>query len=203
MRKIKTGYLKRFNEVTFALIALIVLIALISSFSSNNIYTNKNGAIGDVKYSILPPADFIRANGSGWILMDGAASKESKEIFENSILHDSLGLQILPDGRGMFVRGMNENRDPTRGDADGNRNVGSEQSDGLKKHQHQVKNIHGAVSPGGGYAVSILDKGDPNFSGASQDATGSDIYDVANQMVSQSNETRPRNIALYMYIKVN
>lgn len=203
MRKINTGYLKRFNELAFTLITLMLLIALISSFSSNNIYTIKNGAVGDVKYSILAPAEFIRANGSGWILMDGATSQQSKEIFENSILHDSLGIQILPDGRGMFIRGMNENRDPTTGDADGNRNAGSEQRDGLKKHQHQVKNIHGEVSPGGGYAVSILNKNDPNFRVASQDATESDIYDVANQVVSQSNETRPRNIALYMYIKVN
>src|SRR5476649_838131 len=89
--------------------------------------------IGDVKYSILPPAQFLKAS-HGWILLDGGAS--SQALFIKSDLHLKYGVNTLPDARGLFIRGMNEGRDGKSGDPDGNRPVGNPQTDVFKQHHH-------------------------------------------------------------------
>lgn len=90
--------------------------------SATQIVANGSGTLGDVKYSILAPTEFQKLNGNEWSLMDGQSIVGTK-------LSQMTGRSALPDARGMFIRGMNANREFPFGDLDGNRPVGSEQTD--------------------------------------------------------------------------
>ena len=138
-----------------------------------------SGNIGDVKYSILQPFKFSQVNGPGWVLMDG-------RNIEGSNLAIISGLKEIYDARGVFIRGVNQNRDDGKGDVQINRRVGSYQSDTFKKHKHEYLfpssiNSHGGNDGGGRWAGDMTDRS-TTFKGG--------------------DETRPRNIALYVYIKI-
>ena len=140
-------------------------------------------SIGDVKYSVLDPDQFARQNGPGWVLMKG-------QDIQDSDLFKLTGRKTLPDARGIFIRGMNLGRAQTEGDADGNRDVGIYQFDSFKHHSHVYLygNDHGRrhtyMPEGQGDAQPV-------------DSARRDSEEAGDK------ETRPRNIALYTYIKVN
>lgn len=146
---------------------------------STSFTTVSVGAIGDVKYSVLEPDKFTRENGDGWVLMDG------REI-RGTDLWRLTGMEKLPDARGVFIRGMNIGRDHGNGDADGDRQVGSSQNDLFKDHSHQFA-CSGDTNAAAGNARTEIGWGLRTTSGAS----------------GGGSETRPRNIALYTYIKVS
>lgn len=161
--------------------------------------------LGDVKYSVLAPAEFIRFH-PGWILMDGGATQESKDIFEHSKLHDSLGVITLPDGRGVFIRGMNENRNKDSGDADGNREIGKFQYDAFQGHYHKSymnKEANAKNDAGWGVTTKSDPKNDPISDSPNWEPTREPISDGKHGAPRISSETRSRNIPLYIYIKVN
>lgn len=141
------------------------------------------GVIGDVKHSILNPERFINLNGKGWVLMDG-------RNINNSDLFRLTGMTMLPDARGVFIRAMNENRDPEDGDSDGNRIIGKYQKDSVGPHAHRYyyPGYHGSdkYEGGGVYRRVMLEEGG--------DRSTSD---------TETKETKPRNITLYVYIKIN
>jgi len=144
----------------------------------------KGESIGDVRYSILEPKVFMELN-EGWILMDGGASKESADIFPGSTLHLEFQCETLPDARGVFIRGMNHHRS-ANGDPWGDRQVGSFQADTLVSHTHHIPNgvtddNKGNTMRGGQFNRNASEGESRSFGGT---------------------ETRPRNIALYVYIKV-
>ena len=149
------------------------------------------GAIGDVKYSILPPLKFRAENGDGWILMDGGNSLETAARFDTSALHKNLQIPTLPDARGVFIRGINGNRDKSTGDEDSNRNAGDPQQDMVGPHSHEVPPI-GWV--GDIFHYSLQGPGNV-FLAPNPNSSRTKLND--------GTETRPRNIALYIYIKVN
>jgi hypothetical protein len=105
-----------------------------------------------------------------------------------------------PDLRGRFQRGLNQFYSPgepggfnakTDGDPDGARKVAEYQADDFKSHIHSEN----APNVGGQGNWSFPDKqawtssGQRSF-GATTDATG-------------GSETRPRNVVVYFYIKIN
>lgn len=107
--------------------------------SATQIVANGSGTLGDVKYSILAPTQFQKLNGNEWRLMDGQSIVGTK-------LSQMTGKSALPDARGMFIRGMNANREFPFGDLDGNRPVGSEQNDMvgyLGEDKSTIYNYHG------------------------------------------------------------
>lgn len=107
--------------------------------SATQIVPNSSGTLGDVKYSILAPTEFQKLNGNEWKLMDGQSIVGTK-------LSQMTGKSALPDARGMFIRGMNANREFPFGDLDGNRPVGSEQNDMvgyLGEDKSNIYNLHG------------------------------------------------------------
>jgi len=136
--------------------------------------------IGDVKYSILEPGSFIPLN-PGWTLL-------TKQNLEPTSPLGSLGVTQLPDGRGVFIRSMNMDRPADEGDADGNRPRGSFQKDAFANHSHPIKRASPGDNGGllGGNVAAMLAG---TFSTESSPTGG--------------NETRPKNIALYLYIKIN
>ena len=114
-----------------------------------------------------------------WVLADGRTA--TTEYFQ------ATGNANVPDMRGMFLRGLNEGRADGKEDPDpdfeGNiRVVGSYQADTLKSHSH-LENLaagNGGIHSGGSYGV------------INQVQTGK----------TGGTETRPRNIAVYWYVKV-
>ncbi len=159
-----------------------------------------SGCIGDVKYSILDEAAFQEVNGKNWVLLKGQFidGSDPNEVTEPSDLFRLTGIKQLPDARGVFLRGANLKRDPTTGDTEANRSLGSYQADAVKKHKHDfgqtqfdVAVMHGSDKGEGGsdryfstparITINISETG-PNLSGE---------------------ETRPRNICLFVYIKIN
>jgi hypothetical protein len=140
--------------------------------------------IGDVIYSVLNAEQFRKIHGNGWHLLDGADIKnEQLQKFYPSQL---ISGQYLPNANGQFVRSMNggvsatEGADPVKG-----RIVGSSQNQDLIAHAHTFS--AGGGSSGPRNAISI----DTNPSTTITTTTFG------------GTETRPTNIALYMYIKIN
>lgn len=169
-------------------------ILLLIFLAGSTIIAYSQHSIGDVKYSALPPNVFTRLNPD-WVLMDGGASKTSDSLFKKSKLHLDYKLPSLPDGRGVFIRGMNENRSATDGDPDGNRDVGKPQQDALRKHKHVV--AYKAHMAGDLNNQNELTN-NTDFASKGMAYTNRGEEDGGND-----HETRPRNIPFYVYIKIN
>ena len=156
---------------------------------SKNVFdsTMFNGALGDVKYSVLPPGEFFKINGKDcWRLLDSTCfvGTDLHRITRNTGLGDT-----LPDGRGVFIRGMMFNKkDTITGDQDKIRIIGKFQKDQVGSHDHQFIGFtdHSPLKASGQYHWLPVKQEEPQ----------STI-----PMLPQ--ETRPKNIALYIYIRVN
>lgn len=135
------------------------------------------GALGDVVASLLTPAQFQVQRGPGWVLCDGSA-------LGTTALGKITGAKNLPDLRGQFLRGFNNGRNDGMGDADGDAHaLGAFQADQFASHTHTMGGVvQVPLLPGGG----VLTPG-------GQVPTGS----------VGGNETRPRNVAVNFYCRVN
>ena len=166
--------------------------------------------VGDVRFSVLAPREFTKRN-KGWVLMDGRDVSGSE-------YHKLTQQKRIPNAKNQFIRGMGGKFDK----ADGNlatklRTAGSVQShstarprsaafsgatakDGKHQHNYQVGNAvqgHKYKTKGGEfwrypkrYGVTVADdKSDHKHAFAV--TKGGD------------RETRPTNVALYIYIKIN
>jgi len=195
--------MKRITSLSaFAIVAIAVLL-FTSAFES--VQHPATGAVGDVKYSILPPSAFDAANGPGWILMD----KDATLKLEKSQLKQNFGIQSLPDACGVFVRGVNLKREGGTGDPDNTRMPGSYQSDAFQGHFHKLTgDLSTKDKPNG--APVILGASDrigpnppkePEFS--NHHYVRSPETDGTNGTPRTAVETRPKNIALYVYVKIN
>jgi len=161
--------------------------------SNTSVSPSSVGSLGEVKSSVLKEAQFQKLNGTGWVLMDGRSIKGTDLAALGFGLETADG-PAMPDARGVFLRGVNGERSGETGDVDIKRSVGTYQSDAVQEHQHQYADCS--------FGGHLNDRGKPNKSedndGAfetrtSQGVTGAKV----------SEETRPRNIAVYFYIKVN
>jgi len=147
---------------------------------------SQEGQVGDVRYSVLPPAQFSASAGPGWVLMDG-------RNVNGTNLCTGLGMCSVPDARGVFIRGMNMGRDAGTGDPEGNRPLGAYQASAVEQHSHPLaQRIVGDTR--GGFQQGVAAGG----------GSGS-IWDIGIKRTGDEGgkETRPRNVALYTYIKVD
>lgn len=164
-------------------------------FAQDTCLCNFSGCVGDVKYSVLDPQQFNKINGAGWVLLSGTSLREVDSLYQASPLKGITQISSLPDARGVFIRGMNEGRSKDSGDADGgdSRAVGSFQADQFKSHVHDIDNRNTATrnqercASGNGENIVC---GDENTNA------------TLKILPSGGSETRPRNIALYVYIKI-
>ncbi len=176
------------------LIFLLVIFVLSVSSKSNIGGVIDHFKVGDVVYSILSPTDFYKLHGSGWMLMDGAALPTPNN--QKTDLEQFYGFKKTPDARGVFIRGMNVNNDGL--DPDKNRAVGSYQPDGVGNHAHDFNDNYFAESwsnflkPQAGSGKTDGDNGLISIR-STTDNFGPSII----------SETRPKNITLYTYIKVD
>jgi len=175
-----------------------------------------SGAVGDVKYSILNPTQFAAENGDCWVPMNGGSMFGTK-------LATILQTNTLPDASGLFIRAheYNDGLDSGRSPSSPIANV---ETDEIESHGHGHNlSFSGNTTTNGNhthnyYRVSTnsdvndggSDHNNPNTSGSDQQTTGSgDHSHYISGPVSGSinntggGETRPVNLNLYMYIRVN
>jgi len=109
----------------------------------------------------------------------------------------------IPDLRGMFLRGMNEGRSDGEQDPEQNRKPGNEQKDALQQHEHKTT-VTGLPT---GYKEHAPT---PSNIGYTRHEAGRNApYEKVSVSVSEvtgantASETRPKNVAVYFYIKIN
>ncbi|MHC4546096.1 MAG: hypothetical protein ACYS9C_18355 [Planctomycetota bacterium] len=145
--------------------------------------------IGTILPSMLDPNTFAKAVGdppvfdpvkSKWALAD------KREVTDAN--YGKFIGNITPDLRGMFLRGMNVNNGQ---DPDQNRIAGHPQQDALQDHGHETD----ARKHGWG------ELGKQGYTKQGGEAPRASVTTVtgANAAV----ETRPKNVAVYFYIKIN
>ncbi len=156
------------------------------------------GSIWTSRYSKWAPADGREVSNSKFQLITGQLK--------------------VPDMRGVFIRGLNQFDfgspvvlSDSHKDPEANRVVGSFQPDAVVNHNHTVNDPGHAHAVSSGYSTSSGSKGTPggeltnggNGNGnkwvhpAERNVTGITLASYGDA------ETRPRNVSLYYYIRIN
>ncbi|NBO99742.1 MAG: hypothetical protein EBU90_06400 [Proteobacteria bacterium] len=158
-----------------------------------NVFDSSSAAIGSVQASLLTEVQFQAIFGTGWVLARGQNVSGSKYA-------SITGASIVPDMRGMFLRGKNNGRNDGNEDPGGDRNVlvNTPQADQMQGHRHNYERatLQQTTSVGGGpngYTIGTWP------STASSDP----ISDGANSTPRTGNETRPKNMAVNYFIRIN
>ena len=148
-----------------------------------------NLPIGTIVPSMLEPTVFAEAVGDvdrdtpDWVLADG-----DKDI-TNSLYGQLSHNRTPPDLRGVFLRGMNEGRNDGKQDPQSDRNAGDYQPDTLARHRHGMvwhwRSFEGSKDRAPTTAVNYCNKG------------------LCDSLFEGGKETRPKNVAVYFYIKIN
>lgn len=139
-----------------------------------------------------PGGNFWTSEYSKWSPADGRAVPGSRF---KSVTGDA----NVPDLRGVFVRGLNNfdttvgGVNPSLGDPDAGRGRGSYQQDQIVDHTHSFGVPDWQVSNGNGpYPDGLC------WHGNTRDSSPTGPPSAAN-----GPETRPRNVALHYYIRIN
>lgn len=155
-----------------------------------------NLPIGTIIPSMLDSSLFAKAVGdspdfdsikSKWVLADG------QKDLTHSKYHRLTGESYTPDLRGMFLRGLNVGRDDGKQDPEQDRTPGDYQQDALKEHGHKTtaKALKWRDTK---TRLGYTSKGEAK-------APIAEVTDVTHAKVAE--ETRPKNVAVYFYIKIN
>lgn len=162
--------------------------------------------VGTIIASVLPHEAFL--SSSVWVPADG------RDI-SGSALQTLTGRSVAPDLRGVFLRGLNQfdsnqlSVEPTRADPDrkpGDR-AGSFQPDALAAHIHYTFADESVTKVGGPSIDAVTSPGYRfNLNGAHDyrmAASGMEPTRGRTSPSGGSSETRPKNVAVYYYIKIN
>ena len=175
-----------------------------------------SGAVGDVKYSILNPTQFALENGNCWVPMDGRALAATDKL---RIITTAT---TVPDVSGAFVRSQEfagkADRDPERTSST---TIATLQDESFKSHNHS-----GSTSSDGSHAHNFQDTvpdlyqwnvANPPFGSTNYEATylnrqnpknDSDVTAFSPNHTHAvysdgGSETRPKNLNLWTYIRIN
>lgn len=144
--------------------------------------------VGTIFSSILPPDVFKSHYGDKWSIADG------RQVDTKSLYFSLTKRNFLPDLRGQFLRGLNLDRSDGKEDPGGPRKAGDFQEEMLKSHDHGRKMARWQDSGVGGHVR--------NNGGRDQHGDHWNPRYVSGQK-SGGVETRPKNVAVYFYIKIN
>ncbi len=165
-----------------------------------------SGAVGDIKYSILNPAQFDAANGDCWVPMDGRALAATDK------LRIITGLATVPDGSGMFLRSQEfsggANNDQSRTSATA---IATVETQAVQAHSHTISD------PGHSHGYDDFRRGTTNVAAAESccsgvgDDSGSDVGRTSSSAgtgvtvtaAGNGPETRPVNLNFWIYIRIN
>lgn len=138
--------------------------------------------VGTILPSMLDTVQFNEVTQSGWVLADG-------RNVNGSIYFEITRIDTVPDLRGMFLRGLNVDRNDGKEDPGlGDRKIGSFQDDLLGSHSHDLETNNDGSPTTSSYKVTAWTK-----------EKGSNVATFA----AGGSETRPNNISVYFYIKIN
>lgn len=154
--------------------------------------------VGTVVASLLTPLQFAEEvpDDERWVIADGSSNYTNTRWFQIT------GSAVIPDLRGRFLRGGNLGRAPSEGNPD-NTALGAEQTDQFRLHSHTVYTGASAGRDDGcGFGAFRGGGGNDNFAaggGLCSSATAAD------SPISQEggNETRPKNVTVNYFIRVN
>ena len=140
--------------------------------------------VGTILSSMLTPEDFESAHGKGWQLADGSRVAGTAYAAQT-------GGDRLPDLRAMFLRGVNAGRTDAFKDPE-ERAAGTPQPASLAQHKHRAHYLRANpnASKGGGDHHKVTD-----------DETRT-LLEIR-KCDDCGAETRPNNIAVYFYIRVD
>jgi hypothetical protein len=149
-----------------------------------------SGKVGDVMHSTLTEEQFIVENGSGWILADGRSVVGTR--------YASLIGTSVPDMRGQFLRGKNNNRTDENKNPDGEIALGVQTGDTMQGHWHAA--IYSSNR-------NVNETRDTRLSNTAEDfidldSTRQPISDGVNGVPRISSETRPKNVTVNIFIKI-
>jgi hypothetical protein len=148
--------------------------------------------VGMFVESMLTESQFQALNGTSWILADGRSVAGSKYATVT-------GLTIAPDARGLVLRGKNNGRSTATGDPT-ERVLGSYQGDGYRAHSHP--NQFGDSMLGKRIIVDGISLGTSvAVSGGPQSGQMANMG--AGDVGANASETRMRNLAVNIFIKIN
>jgi hypothetical protein len=179
-----------------------------------------SGAVGDIKYSILPPDKFKNVNGSCWVPLDGRTLSDSDQLYLQ-------GVTQLPNAGGMFLRAQDfnvvsgteswkpknsSNNDPDRDHTSG---IGLMQGNTIEshghngetnqngQHKHEIKKIYvrGNEDGSGGDQWTVANSGGTETSYTTTDA--GEHSHTFSTYATGSAETRPKNMNFWIYIRIN
>jgi hypothetical protein len=139
-----------------------------------------NLPVGTIIASLLEPKVFYHKFGESWCLADGSKISSQSKF---SVL---TGSNKLPDCRGMFLRGYNAGKVRGARDPNTKRSVGSYQPDATNNQiaYHLYRNT--------------------DWNSEFTDTTVSHTDESNNrENALVATETRPKNISVYFYIKIN
>lgn len=177
------------------------MMAIVSRFTQDN-----QNPVGMIVQSMLTEAQFQAINGTNWVLADGRS-------VAGTVYASVTGSSTVPDARGLFLRTAG-----TRGTAIGGitysgGNIGDANGDAMQGHKHSVNDpghLHGA--PGGtigGGTGGFVRASVPEYTNASTDSkvTGISVQNPAtdgtNGTPRTATETKPANLAVNVFIKIN
>lgn len=138
--------------------------------------------IGTIQTSLLTQSQFQSLQGNCWVKMEG------QDILGTD-LANLTGMSQLPDASGKFLR-------TTGGSAPA---LGVVQLDAFQGHHHSFN----AGSSYGGYTPGRLSMEAPTFRGVFSSGILGPISDGVNGTPRIANETRPVNIGVNTFIKIN
>jgi hypothetical protein len=153
-----------------------------------------SGAVGDVKYSFLNPTQFAKYNGDCWVPLDGGGLPLS------SALRQETGITTLPDAGGLFVRAQEfsggDNNDPER---DASTTIGTIQDGAIQSHRHTVSQT----------TIRKMSN-DDDLSNQPEFDRGNGVTEASfpippdpNTSFTGGAETRPKNLNLWIYVRIN
>ena len=160
--------------------------------------------VGTIVASMLTPTEMDRVTDDvnripterKWALANGDSISEAWEY------HAVTELQTLPNLSGMFMRGI----DPSgQEDPDGSREPGSTQKESYAPHEHHLFAVDKGVHP----SRQVHAREFPVVERSSKDNWNYSILGTAKSptlgltSTEGKDETRPKNVAVYFYIKVN
>lgn len=201
---------------------IVFLIAVIMVVSYK-VPADDTTPIGTVIHSIMPPSYFME-NHKGWILLEGQKFTPNSilyksQLYQSLLSHPIANMDSLPDSRGMFLRSANYNGGV---DVDSTRVLGHPQSDATRLSNKPMTGIGIAkndslsqsgykvkVSKGAASSVPVIQlqhKGAFGFQQSLQSGYIQSSHEHNVEVVLNNGgdlETRPRNISLYTYIKIN
>ena len=159
------------------------------------------GTIGDLKTSILSEANFIIENGSTWVLADG-------QDVTGSDYTNLTGLTVIPDYRGLFLRGKNHTRVDGFADPAGDRAIGDIANNTTA---NATVTPFGTSNPGT-HTHSLITPG--GITQSSQTLTQSNVTSNTNDLTGASGahthtincgdvETAPKHGVVNYFIKIN